>query len=99
VLVYKVSWLTYIPGRLLIRVNYLGMPNILAGKEIVPEFIQKDATPERIAGAVWQLYSDEESRKSMVHEMDRVVTMLGEKGAGKRAAEVVVRELAEDAKV
>jgi hypothetical protein len=35
----------------------------------------------------------------MVREMDRVVTMLGEKGAGKRAAEVVVRELAEDAKV
>jgi lipid-A-disaccharide synthase len=99
VLVYKVSWLTYIPGRLLIRVNHLGMPNILAGKEIVPEFIQKDATPERIAGAVWRLYSDEEGRKSMVREMDRVVTMLGEKGAGKRAAEVVVRELTEDAKV
>jgi lipid-A-disaccharide synthase len=99
VLVYKVSWLTYIPGRMLIRVNYLGMPNILAGKEIVPEFIQKDATPERIADAVWRLYSDEGGRKSMVHEMDRVVTMLGEKGAGKRAAEVVVRELTEDAKV
>src|SRR5215472_11882879 len=91
VLVYKVSWLTYIPGRLLIRVNYLGMPNILAGKQIVPEFIQQDATPERIADTVWRLYSDEGGRKSMVHEMDRVVAMLGEKGAGKRAAEVVVR--------
>jgi len=99
VLVYKVSWLTYIPGRLLIRVNYLGMPNILAGKQIVPEFIQQDATPERIADTVWRLYSDEGGRKSMVHEMDRVVAMLGEKGAGKRAAEVVVRDLTEDAKV
>jgi lipid-A-disaccharide synthase len=99
VLVYKVSWLTYIPGRLLIRVDYLGMPNILAGKEIIPEFIQQDATPERIADAVWRLYSDEGARKSMVSEMDRVVTMLGEKGAGKRAAEFVVRELTERATV
>jgi lipid-A-disaccharide synthase len=93
VLIYKVSWLTYVPGRLLIRVDHLGMPNILAGKEIIPEFIQHEAVPARIAGSVWNLYSDSARRATMVSEMSRVIKLLGGKGAGRRAAEVVVREL------
>jgi lipid-A-disaccharide synthase len=93
VLIYKVSWLTYVPGRLLIRVDHLGMPNILAGKEIIPEFIQHEAVPVRIAGSVWNLYSDSARRATMVSEMSRVIKLLGGKGAGRRAAEVVVREL------
>jgi lipid-A-disaccharide synthase len=93
VLVYKVSWFTYLPGRLLIRVAYLGMPNILAGKDIIPEFIQHEATPGRIAESVWKLYADAAYRDAMIGEMARVIRLLGEKGAGRRAAKVVVREL------
>jgi lipid-A-disaccharide synthase len=93
VLIYKVSWFTYVPGRLLIRVDHLGMPNILAGKEIVPEFIQHEAVPERIAETVWKLYSDPARKAEMVGEMTRVVKLLGEKGGGRRAAEAVIREL------
>jgi lipid-A-disaccharide synthase len=93
VLIYKVSWFSYIPGRMLIRVNYLGMPNILAGKEMIPEFIQHKAVAGRISDAVWQLCNDPIRRDTMVQEMDRVIKLLGEKGAGRRAAEAVVREL------
>jgi lipid-A-disaccharide synthase len=93
VLIYKVSWFTYVPGRLLIRVDHLGMPNILAGKEIVPEFIQHEAVPERIAETVWTLYRDPARKAEMVGEMNRVVKLLGEKGGGRRAAEAVIREL------
>ena len=93
VLIYKVSWLTYLPGRLLIRVDHLGMPNILAGREIVPEFIQHEALPDRIADSVWKLYSDPSRRATMVSEMERVVKLLGGKGAGGRAAEAVLQEL------
>jgi lipid-A-disaccharide synthase len=93
VLIYRVSWLTYFPGRLLIRVDYLGMPNILAGKEIIPEFIQHNAVPSRIADAVWELYQDPARRGAMVSEMGRVIKILGGKGAGRRAAEAVLREL------
>jgi lipid-A-disaccharide synthase len=93
VLIYKVSWLTYLPGRLLIRVDHLGMPNILAGKEIIPEFIQHNALPARIADAVWQLYKDPTRRAAMVSEMGGVIKLLGGKGAGRRAAEAVLREL------
>ncbi len=93
VLIYKVSWLTYLPGRLLIRVDHLGMPNILAGKEIIPEFIQHEALPVRIADSVWNLYSDPSRRATMVSEMGQVINFLGEKRAGRRAAEAVIREL------
>jgi lipid-A-disaccharide synthase len=93
VLIYKVAWLTYFPGRLLIRVDHLGMPNILAGKEIIPEFIQHEALPVRIADSVWKLYSDPAQRAAMVSEMARIIGRLGGKGAGQRAAQVVVREL------
>jgi lipid-A-disaccharide synthase len=93
VLIYKVSWLTYIPGRILIRVDYLGMPNVLAGREIIPEFIQHEAKPESIADAVWGLYSNNSARAAMLDDMDRVTESLGKKGAERRAAEVVLREL------
>ena len=93
VLIYKVSWLTFIPGRLLVRVQHLGMPNILAGRTMIPEFIQHEARPETIADAVWELYSNETSRASMIRGMDEVILQLTEVEAGHRAAEVILREL------
>jgi len=93
VLIYKVSWLTFIPGRLLVRVQHLGMPNILAGRTMIPEFIQHQARPEAITDAVWELYSNESLRASMIQVMGEVVLQLTEIEAGHRAAEVVLREL------
>jgi lipid-A-disaccharide synthase len=93
VLIYKVSWLTFIPGRLLVRVQHLGMPNILAGRTMIPEFIQHQARPEAITDAVWELYSNESLRASMIQGMDEVILQLTEIEAGHRAAEVVLREL------
>jgi len=78
---------------MLIRVDHLGMPNILAGREIIPEFIQHEADPERIADAVWQLYSNRWARTAMVRDMDRVTESLSKTGMGQRAADVVLREL------
>jgi lipid-A-disaccharide synthase len=93
VLIYKVSWLTFIPGKLLVRVQHLGMPNILAGRTMIPEFIQHQARPEAIADAVWELYSNESLRASMIQGMDEVILQLTEVEAGHRAAGVVLREL------
>jgi lipid-A-disaccharide synthase len=95
VLLYKVSWLTYVPGRLLVRINFLGMPNILAGKSIIPEFIQHEAKPQPVADAVWQLIAHSAMREKMIAEMAKVTELLGGEGAGRRAAETVIRTLAE----
>jgi lipid-A-disaccharide synthase len=94
VLLYKVSWFTFVPGRLLVKVNYLGMPNILAAEPpIIPEFIQHQAVPENIADSVWSLYSDEATRTKMIRSMDEIILQLAEQEAGHRAAEVVLQEL------
>jgi lipid-A-disaccharide synthase len=94
VLLYKVSWLTFVPARLLVKVDYLGMPNILAAKPpIVPEFIQHQAIPEHIADSVWSLYSDQVVRGEMIKSLDEIIFQLAEGEAGHRAAEAVLREL------
>ena len=93
VLVYKVSWLTYMAGRMVIQVDYLGMPNVIAGRAVVPEFIQHHARPGALANEVARLIEDESARQQMVSAFDRIIETLGAGGASDRAAAVIVEEL------
>lgn len=93
VLVYRVAWLTYLAARLVVKVKHLGMPNVLAGREIVPEFIQNDAEPNRIAKAVLRLMNDADSRSVMVSEFDTIVATLGENGASMTTARAILQEI------
>jgi lipid-A-disaccharide synthase len=94
VLVYKVSWLTYLAARLVVKVKHLGMPNLLAGKEVVPEFIQHRATRYEIAKAVFELLENKQARTKMISEFDSIVQNLGEGGASAKAAAAIHAELA-----
>lgn len=94
VLVYKVSWLTYLPARLLIKLDYLGMPNILADKEIVPEFVQHQAKPKAITKAMLRLMNDPDARNTMISAFDEIIASLGKSGASDRAAQAVLQEIA-----
>ena len=93
VLVYKVSWLTYLAARLVVKVKYLGMPNVLADKEVVPEFIQHRAKPRAVAKAVARLIDNPAARAQMAFEFDSIVDKLGEGGASERAAEAIDKEI------
>ncbi len=93
VLVYKVAWPTYLAARLVVKVKYLGMPNVLANKEVVPEFIQHRARPDAIAKTVLQLINDPTARDWTISEFDRIVAKLGEDGASEKAARAIVEEL------
>lgn len=97
-LVYKVSWLTYLAGRLLIQVKYLGMPNILADKEIVREFIQHRAAAPAIARETFRLLGDENARQEMTKAFDAVIAQLGGAGASARAADAILQLFAEPAR-
>src|SRR5438045_4312421 len=55
VLVYKVAWPTYVAARLVVSVKYLGMPNLLADKQVVPEFIQHRAKSNALVKAMQRL--------------------------------------------
>ncbi len=93
IVVYKVNWLTYLVGRLVVTVNWLGMPNVIAGREIVPEFIQGDAKPDRIAATAQELLENTSKRETMQKELGAVVSSLGGPGASERAARLILMEL------
>jgi lipid-A-disaccharide synthase len=71
-LVYKVAPLTYLAGRTVIKVPHLGMANILAGKEIVKEFIQQGATPTNLAAEALRLLNDAAYRDRMREAFSKV---------------------------
>jgi lipid-A-disaccharide synthase len=93
VLVYKVALPTYLAGRMLIRVKHLGMPNVLAGREIIPEFIQQDAQPQAIANAVIRLLNDQGHRAQMISAFDEVIASLGQGGANEVAARAILETI------
>ena len=97
VLVYKVAWLTYFAARLLVRVKYLGMPNVLANREIVREFIQHAARPRSIANVVLSLMNDLSARQQMISEFDAIVSRLGDSGASLEAARSILKEIGAEA--
>jgi lipid-A-disaccharide synthase len=94
-LVYKVSWPTYLAARLMIRTRFVGMPNVLADREIVPEFLQHEARPKPIADSVLQLMDDAKCRRKMIAEFDAVIASLGETGASEKAARAILSELSQ----
>jgi len=93
VLIYRVAWLTYLAARLVVKVKYLGMPNVLANREIVPEFIQHKAQPRAIAAAVARLLIDKTERTRMLTDFAHVTQRLGRGEASVNAAEAIVTEL------
>ena len=89
VIIYRVSPLTYFLGRLLIKVNFIGLVNVIAGRKVVPEFIQGEVTPERIAVSITPFFLDPDLREKIQGDLSLVSKSLGEPGASMRAAEVV----------
>ncbi len=87
--VYRVAWPTYWMGRALIRVPHLAMPNLLAGRALVREFIQSDLTPEALASELRRLSVDPSARQSIREGYAALRAKLGgEDAAGKAAAEI-----------
>lgn len=87
VVVYKTSLLTYVVGRLLVRIRNIGLVNIVAGKRIVPELIQGAASPEAIAREAAAMLDDAALRTRIRGELAGVRAHLGEPGAALRVAQ------------
>ena len=91
VTLYKTSWLTFQIGIRIVTVKSLTMPNLMAGEEVYPEFIQHFATPENISRATLELLQDESRRAKIKSQLAKIVSSLGEPGAAGRAAEAVLQ--------
>ncbi len=90
VVVYRMSWPTYWAARALIRVPYIAMANILAGRRLVPELIQADATPEKIADAAAAFLGDPAAASRLRRELSSLRALLSRPGAASRAADEIL---------
>lgn len=96
VIVYRVSPVTAALGRLLIRgVRHVGMPNIVAGREVVPELLQRQVNGTIIAAAARSILDDPARHGAIVEELRQVRHRLGRGGAAGRAAAIALEMLGE----
>jgi Lipid A disaccharide synthetase len=86
IVLYKVSMLSYYLGKIFIKINNIGLVNIIAGKTIVPEFIQGEATPVNMAEEIHNILTDSLRMGKIKHDLSMVRRKLGSPGAAERAA-------------
>lgn len=93
VVIYKISPITYALAKRLVKVSYIAMVNVIANKGIVPECIQFDATPKKIAAELKAIFTNEPRIAEIKSELEKVRRSLGETGASERAAKSVMAVL------
>ena len=96
VIIYKVSTLSYYIGKMLINVNNIGLVNIIAGKTIVPEFIQDEATAANMAEKISDILANSSKMDKIKQELSRVRGNLGSPGAAARTARLVYEMIREN---
>lgn len=89
IVMYKLSWANYLLARLIVKIKYITLANILSGKEIVPEYIQHNATPEKISNALMELLKSENYNRTR-EELLKFRHQLGEKGVSGRVAQKIL---------
>ena len=91
IVVYRVSPISWFIGKMLVKIDSIGLVNIVAGKKIVPELLQSDLTPARLAREALNILKDEKSYAETSSELLKVKKLLGEPGASKKAAEIIIK--------
>jgi lipid-A-disaccharide synthase len=87
VIIYKMSGVAYRLARLLVKAKYIGLANLVVGRQVMPELIQDNAKAETISETVWSMLSELAHHKQQLHEVRR---RLGLPGAPKRTAAIVL---------
>jgi lipid-A-disaccharide synthase len=91
--VYRTSWPTYYAARLVLRVPDIALVNVVAGRRMVPEFVQHRAHPYLIGAEAIELLRKGSRREKMKADLKEVAAALGPPGATARAAEAVLQLL------
>ena len=90
VIVYRTNPLTYMIAKMVVNIPHIGLPNIVAGKSVVPELIQNDFTPAKVAKAAMELLESERN-VLLKKDLEYVKERLGKPGAVNRVAELVLK--------
>ncbi len=87
--IYRTGWITYQIARRVIKLNNVGLVNIVAGKEIVPEYLQDQMTPADLAAFCSNMLDNDQASSQVVAALSEVRHRLGDKGASERAANLI----------
>ncbi|MBW2568694.1 MAG: lipid-A-disaccharide synthase [Deltaproteobacteria bacterium] len=90
IIIYKMSSLSYRLGKIMISVKNIGLVNLIAGREIVPELLQSKASPENIADTAVAMLNDPSGLERMSNELHGIRDLLGGPGASKRVADIAL---------
>ena len=86
---YKTSFWTYLFAKSLVSIPNIALTNVVAGKRVVPEYIQSKAVPKHIAEEMYDILTDKSRYKTIQNELSSVKEKIGEVGASKRAAQII----------
>lgn len=86
---YRVSPITFFLAELLVKVKYYSLVNLLSGKEVVSEFIQKEATAEKIFSEIKKILNETAYRYNMISNFKKIRELIGDKRASERTASIV----------
>jgi lipid-A-disaccharide synthase len=90
---YRLSWFNYLIAKILVKVKYITMVNILADRPVVPELIQSDATPEKISETALKILKNQSYFSKLKEDVLSFRQQLGKPGVTKRAAEIILNDL------
>lgn len=90
IVIYKTSAITYLIFKRLVKVNNIGMVNIILGEEVVPELIQKDVNAKTIFEESKKILSDTVLYNQIKDKLGRIKTLLGSSGASRKAASIIL---------
>jgi lipid-A-disaccharide synthase len=93
VLLYRASAITFWIGKRVIKVPFLGLVNLVAGERVIPELIQDDLTPDRLAHEALEILEDGQKREIMIEKLGMVKQRLGRGGASERTARIALEML------
>ena len=99
VVLYKTSWITYLLGKLFLKVKHIAMPNLLASREVFPEFIQREANAQNLAREAKMFIDGSGKREQTLVDLEEIAASLGGKGAANRASKAVWRLMDEPIQV
>lgn len=88
IIIYKLSLFSELIGRLIIKPQLIGLVNIIAGKAVAPELLQRDANGPRIAAETLAILLNPEKKQEIITELQSIRAKLGEPGAARRAAQI-----------
>lgn len=97
VVIYKLAALTYYLGKFLVKIPHFSLPNIIAGRKIIPELLQDQVNAVNIAHAVLPMLQDNAEKKRIQQDLAEVRCKLGDVGAVERVARVIIEVAQEKA--